>query len=89
MASHVLNMLQDIPYQCPIIKMPSRVFSVGQVLKGLSSLPLSSCSEMCIAQTKALFISLLGSGGGNESIYSEGLPAVLEGIGKLVCLRGV
>ena len=39
-------------------------------------------------QTGALFLSLADSGGGNLSIYVKSLPAVLEGIGRLVCLKG-
>ena len=43
---------------------------------------------MCVKQTRVLFLSLSGSGGGNLSIYIKGLPAVLEGMGRLVCVTG-
>ena len=42
---------------------------------------------MCVRQTGALFLSLSGSGG-NLSVYIKGLPAVLEGMGRLVYLTG-
>ena len=42
---------------------------------------------MHVVQTGVFFLSLSGSGGGNSSIYIEGLPAVLEGMCRLVCLR--
>ena len=43
---------------------------------------------MCVTQTGAHFFSLSGSGGGNLRVYVKGLPAVLEGMGKLVCSTG-
>ena len=43
---------------------------------------------MCVMQTRVLLLSLSGSGGGNSSIYIKGLPAVLEGMGRLVCSTG-
>ena len=43
---------------------------------------------MCVMQAEVLFLSLSDSGGGNSSIYVKDLPAVLEGMGRLVCLRG-
>ena len=46
------------------------------------------CSVMCVTQTRVLFLSLSGNGGGNLSIYVKGLPAVLEGMGRLVCSTG-
>ena len=39
---------------------------------------------MCVTQTGVLVLSLLG-GGGNSSVYTKGLPAMLEGMGRLVC----
>ena len=47
-----------------------------------------SCSEMWVAQTGVLFLSLSGSNSGNSSIYDEGPPAMLEGMGRLVYSRG-
>ena len=43
---------------------------------------------MCAMQTGVFFLSLSGSGWVNSSIYIEGLPAVLEGMGRLVCSTG-
>ena len=47
-----------------------------------------SCSTMCATQTGVLFLSLSGSGGGNSNVYIKGLPAVLEGVGQVVCSTG-
>ena len=44
-------------------------------------------AQMCVLQTGVLSLSLSGSGGGNLSIYIKGLPAVLEGMVRLVCSR--
>ena len=44
---------------------------------------------MCVAQTRGLFLSLLGGGEDNSGIHIKGVPAVLEGMGLVVCLRGV
>ena len=43
------------------------------------------CSAMCAIQTRVLFLGLSGSGRGNSNIYIKGLPAVLEGVGWVVC----
>ena len=43
---------------------------------------------MCVAQMGVLFLSLSCSGGCNLSIYNKGLPAVFEGMSRLVCSRG-
>ena len=40
---------------------------------------------MSVMHTGVLFFSLSGSGGGNVSVFVKGLPAVLEGMGRLVC----
>ena len=69
----VFNMLAAIPQYCPIIKDLVMDVSMGHMLKGLPYLHLT--------------LSLSGSGGGNLSIHN-GLPAMLEGMGRLVCLRG-
>ena len=81
----VLNMLGDVPWCCPTIKDLIVDVLVGHALKSLPYLHLMLCSEMCITQTGVLFLSLSGSGRGKLSVYVEGLPAVLEGIGRLVC----
>ena len=63
--------------------------SVGQVLNGLPLLPLTHWMlNMCVVQTRVLFLSLLGSHRGNSNIYSKRLSAVFERMGSLVCLRG-
>ena len=86
----VLNILANVLWQCPIIKDPIMDVLVGHMLKGLPYLHLTLwlLREMCVAQTGVLFLSLSGSDGSNLSIYDKGLPAVLEGMGRLVCLRG-
>ena len=45
-------------------------------------------SAMCAMQTGVLFLGLSGSGRGNSKVYVKGLPAVLEGVGQLVCSTG-
>ena len=47
----------------------------------------SLAAQTCVVQTRVLFLSLSGDGGGTSSIYNEGLPAMLEGMGRLVCSR--
>ena len=42
-------------------------------------------AQRCVAQTGIFFLSLSGSGRGNSSVYVKDLPAVWEGIGRLVC----
>ena len=85
----VLNMLADIPWQCPVIKYLIVDVSVGKVLKGLPYLHLTLCllSNVCYADRGSLPQSVrqLWS---NFSIYIKGLPAVLEGMGRLVCSTG-
>ena len=82
----VLSMLADVPWNCPVVKDVFMDVSVGQVLKGLPY-PFG-CSEMCVAQTGVLFLSLSDSEGGTLSIYNKCLPAVLERMGRLLCSRG-
>ena len=85
----VLNMLEDIPHQCPIIKDLVTSGLVGQVLKGLQLLHLPfGCSETCVSQTRVLFLSLSGSGGGDLSVFNKSLPPVLEDMGRLVYSKG-
>ena len=85
----VLNILADIPGHCPIIKDLIMDVSVGYVLKGLPYLHLTHwlLRDVCCGD-RVLFLSLSGSDMGNSSIYIEGLAAVLEGMGRLVCARG-
>ena len=84
----VLNMLADVLQECPIIKDLVMDVLVGHMLKGLPYLHLTIwlLTDVCYTD-RVLFFSLLGSGGGNSSIYVKVLPAVLEGMGQLVCLR--
>ena len=85
----VLNMLADDPWWCPIVKNLIMDDLVGQVLKGLQYLHLTlCCSATCAMPTGVLFLGLSGSGRGNSNVYVKGLPAVLEGMGQLVCLTG-
>ena len=61
----VLNMLESIPQLCPIV-------TGDWILKGLPLLHLAlGCSEICVAQTRFLFLSLSGGGRGNLSIYKK------------------
>ena len=57
----------------------------GSAISAFNPLGLS---VMFVMQTRVLFLSLSGSGGGNSSIYIKGLPALLEGMGRLECLTG-
>ena len=85
----VLNMLADVPWQCSLVKDLVMDVSVGQVLKGLLYLHLTlwQLSDVCYAN-RVLFLGLSGSGRGNSNIYVKGLPAVLEGVGQVVCSTG-
>ena len=74
----------------PIIKDFIVDVLVGQVLKGVPYLHLTLwlLSDVCYADRGSATFSLSGRGGGNSSIYVKGLPAVLEGMGRLVCSTG-
>ena len=67
----VLNMLGDIPDKCPIVKDIVRDILVGQLLKDLQSLQLTFwlLRDMCFTD-KSSFLSPLGSGKDNPSIYN-------------------
>ena len=80
-------MLADIPQYCPNVNDLIVDVSVGQVLKSLPYLHLTFglLRDECCAD-RVLFLSLSGSVGGNSSIYDEGLPVMLKGLGRLVCL---
>ena len=60
----VLNMLEDVPVQCPIIKDFIMDVSVCWLLRGLPLLHLIfSCSDMCVVQTgvfSSVFQSVAG-----------------------------
>ena len=85
----VLNMLADVPQQCPIVKDLIMDVTVSQVIKGLPYLHLTLwlLSNVCYADRGSLPQSVR-QWGGNSSIYVKGLPAVLEGMGRFVCLTG-
>ena len=87
----VLNMLEDIPLHCLVIKDLTMDVLVGQVLKDLPYLHLTLWlfRDMCCTDKGSLPQSQSGSGlGGNLSVYSEYLPEMLERMDRLVCLRG-
>ena len=48
---------------------------------------ISIVTEMWVAQTRVLFHSLLGSGGGDSSIYEISYPTMLKGVDQMVYLR--
>ena len=81
----VLNMLVDVPQWCPMIKDLIMDVSVGQVLN--LHLTLWLLSDVCCADRGSL-PQYFGSGGGNLSIYINGLLAVFEGMGRLVGSTG-
>ena len=68
----VLNMLADVPWQCPIIKDLIMDVLVGQVLKGLQYLYLTlwQVSDVCYAD-RVLFLSLSGGGGATQMSTSK------------------
>ena len=85
----VLNMLADVPQQCPIVKDLIVDVMVGQALKGLQYLHLTlwQLSNVRYADRGTLPQSVRWWGG-NSNIYIKGLPAVLERMGWLVCFTG-
>ena len=86
---HCSQHVEDVPHWCPIIKGLVRDVLVGQMLKGLPSLQLTLwlLREMCYAVMVSLPPSIRWWQG-QVKIYNKGLPAMLEGMGKLVCSRG-
>ena len=84
----VLNMLGDIPCQCPSVKDLVRDTSVDRVLKGLALLHLTLLLFKDVFADNDSLPLLSGSGGGYSSIGNKSLPAMLERMGRLVCLRG-
>ena len=85
----VHNMLEDIPYQCPIIKDLVMAVSVGLVLRGLPWLNLTLCllRDVCCAEKGSLTWSVRQRWG-DLSVYNASLPAVLERMRGLVCSEG-
>ena len=84
-----LSMLADIPWRCPIVKDLVVDVSVGRALKGLQYLHLTLwlLSDVCYANKGSLPQSVRWWWGQLERIVT-GLPAVLEGVGWLVCSTG-
>ena len=64
--------------------------SVGQMLKGLPYLHLTLwlLSDVCYVDKGSLPQSVQVVAECNSSVYVKGLPAVLEGMGRLVWLTG-
>ena len=85
----VLNMLADVPQQCPIVKDLAMDVSIGQTLKGLRYLHLTLwlLSDVCYAD-RGFLPQSVKQWQGNSNVYIKGLPAVLEGVGWLVCSTG-
>ena len=85
----VLNMLADVPQHCPIVKDLVDAF-VGHVLKGLPYLHVTLRLPRDVSCTDRRTLPLsVGQWWGNSSIFEEGLPAVLERMGRLVCSIGM
>ena len=85
----VLNMLADVPQWCPLLKDLIVDVLVGQDSQGsvISAFnPLAA--QQCALCRWVLFLGLSGSGGSKSNVYIKGLPAVLEGVGQVVCLTG-
>ena len=85
----ILNMLADVPQQCPIIKDLVMDVLVGQALRGLQYLHLTlwQLSDMCSADRVSLPQSVKWWWG-SSNVYVKSLPAMLERMGQLVCLTG-
>ena len=45
-------------------------------------------AQQCVLCRQGFSLSLSGGCRGNSNVYVKGLPAVLEGMGQLVCLTG-
>ena len=90
LASHSSQHAGRCSLAVPSSKRSHHGCSVGQVLKGLQYLHLTLwlLSDVCYAGQEFLFLSLSGSGRGNSNVYIKGLPAVLEGVGWVVCSTG-
>ena len=84
----VLNMLIDVPLWCPVVKDLNTDVSVDQVLKGLPLLHLNFWLLRDVSCVDKGSLPLSASGLGDLSVYSKSLPAVLETMSILVCLRG-
>ena len=84
----VFNMLVDIPWQCPIIKDLIMDVSTGQALKDALSAFNPLAAQQCVLCRQGFSFSVCQAVVGNSSIYIKGLPTVLGGKGRLVCLTG-
>ena len=84
----VFSVLEDMPHHFLIIKDLIMNVLIDFVLKGL--LLLHSTLWLLrdvFYQTRDLFISLSGNDGRKQSVYNKNLPAMLERMGNLECLR--
>ena len=63
----------------------SRLHAQGPTIAAFYALE----AQRCVLCRQGFFLSLSGSEGGILSIYSKSLPALLEGIGRLLCLSGL
>ena len=90
LASHSSQHVGRCSLGCPFIEDLIVDVSVGQVPKvgNICIYPFGS-SAVCATQTGVLFLSLSGGDGGKSNVYVKGLPAVLEGMGWLVCSTGL
>ena len=84
----ILNMLEDVPWWCPIVKDLIVDVSVGQVLRGLQYLHLTLWLLSNVCCTDGGSLQPVRWWWGNSNVYIKGLPAVLEGVGQLVCSTG-
>ena len=87
--STVLNLLKDIPLQCPMAKDLVRGYfrRLSVERSTCTTLPIG-CSETFVAQTRVHSSSLSGCSRVDSNTYCKGLPAMLEGMGRLMCLKG-
>ena len=68
----VLNILEDIPCQCPMVKHLIRDVLVDKVPQGLSSLHLTfGCSKTHLFETRVLFLSLSSGNGLTQKCITD------------------
>ena len=81
-------MFEDIPPQCPIVRNLVRDVFRPDVQGSAITVFDPLAAQRNVLQTRVLFLSLSGSGGGQIKHAQCSLPAVFEGMGWLVFLRG-
>ena len=73
----ILNMLEDVPHHCPVIKDLVMDVSVGPVAQGSAVAAFNPLAvQGCVLHRQGSHLS--GSGEGNSSVYNTGRPAVLH-----------